>query len=390
VTQELLARPALSDVDAQVRVLHGRVCVGAGGGPEQTILSSAPYLAKHGVSVRAAYLHRAGDAEFEYVRSEASSRGTPLHAIVDRGPWSRRTLRKIEALCEAQAIDVWHGHDYKSNLIGLWLRRRLPLRLVTTVHGWVHRTRRTPLYFALDRWAISKYDQVVAVADDLAASCVRCGVDPRRLQTIENAFDPSRVRARAVKGRTVRSGRLRIVSVGRLSSEKGLDLLLDAVARLGDDGLDVCVTLAGVGDEESRLRKQVADLGLTDRVEFMGFVKDVADVLASADIFAMPSRREGLPQALIEAMAAGLPAVAARAGGVPEMIEDGANGILVECEDRAALHLGLRRLVVDPDLRARIGREAARRAGERFSYERRSRLLADVYRRAMASGGGES
>src|SRR5204863_7471061 len=131
----------------------------------------------------------------------------------------------------------------------------------------------------------------------------------------------------------------------------------------------ITLLVAGDGDERERVERRARELALpADRVRFLGFRRDVPRLLAASDFFVLPSRTEGLPLCLLEAMAQGLPAIATPVGGVPEVIEEGITGLLTPVEDPAALAEAIRRLAAEPALRARMGAAAQRRAAEEFSF----------------------
>ena len=121
-------------------VLHTRVVTDTGGGPDKTILLSAPFLAETNYWLAAAYMHPPDDAGFDEVKSRAKAVGCPLISVPDRGPLDQSVLRQMLAICKRFNVRIWHGHDYKSNLLGLTLRPFWPMKLVTTVHGWVKHT----------------------------------------------------------------------------------------------------------------------------------------------------------------------------------------------------------------------------------------------------------
>lgn len=157
----------------------------------------------------------------------------------------------------------------------------------------------------------------------------------------------------------------RLLFVGTYGERKGSSQLLDAVARTRADGLDVRLSLVGQEErsgEEQALRTRIRELGLDAHVEILPPVpaEELARHYAAADAFCLPSRREGLPMALLEAMAFGLPVVASRVGGIPEVVDD-ASGLLVEPGDVAALTAAIGRLASDPALRARLGNAARER-----------------------------
>src|SRR5262249_34841536 len=162
------------------------VVVGTGGGPEKTILNSPRFLTSGGYRMICAYMRAPGDRGFEQLRKKAEQRGAPLEPIDDRGPWDWKVVPSLLALCRRERVSIWHGHDSKSNALGLLLRRFWPMRLVTTVHGWVQQTRRTPLYYWIDRLCLPRCEQVICVSEDLHERCLACGVPPRRCALIEN------------------------------------------------------------------------------------------------------------------------------------------------------------------------------------------------------------
>src|SRR4029079_19578237 len=123
------------------------------------------------------------------IRASADRYRAPLISIPDRGPWDWRVVTELLALCRREKVSVWHGHAYKTNALGLLLKRFRPMRLVTTVHGWVQQTARTPLYYKIDRKCLPRYERVICVSDDLFEACVKDGVPAKNLVLIENAID---------------------------------------------------------------------------------------------------------------------------------------------------------------------------------------------------------
>jgi glycosyltransferase involved in cell wall biosynthesis len=158
-----------------------------------------------------------------------------------------------------------------------------------------------------------------------------------------------------------------IGSVGRLTHQKGLDLLIAALARIAAQ--DVDLLLVGVGEEQQRLQAQAAALGLADRVHLVGYRRDVPRLLGALDLYVHPARFEGMPNALLEAMAAGCPIVATAVDGNRELIEDGVHGWLVPPEDVEALSRAIDAALAAPTLAAQYGAAAQHRAEHVFSVE---------------------
>jgi len=372
-----------------ITVLDTRIVTGAGGGPEKTILNSPRFLRGSRYRALACYLRSPQDAGFSELRRRAAEKDCPLIEIDDSGPLSLSSLRRLAAVCRRYDVRVWHGHDYKTNLFGVLLRPRLGFRLVTTVHGWVQHTARTPLYYAIDRWTLPRHDQVIAVSHDLFDSCRQAGVSPKRLHLIQNAIDTDEFRrtcpAAAVPSRSgLPPGRLVIGAIGRLSEEKGFDLLITAFANLVRKGNDLELWIAGEGPERESLAAHAAATGYGTRIHLLGFQADPRDFFAAIDIFCLSSRREGLPNVVLEAMAMEVPVVATRCGGIDEFGRDGEDMLTVPAGAVEPLTNAIECLVHDAERRAVLARGARRRVENECSFRQRMERIIDVYDRLGA------
>ena len=365
-------------------VLHTRVVTGTGGGPEKTILNSPRFLIPSGYQLLCAYMHPPGDPGFAELRSKAAALGAPLEGIEDRGPWDLRVFTRLLALCRRERVTIWHAHDYKSNAFGLLLRRFWPMRLVTTVHGWVKLTRRTPFYYWLDRRLLRHYDRVICVSEDLKETCVASGVRADRCSVIENAIDAAQyVRRTPIEEAKRRAGfeprRLLIGTVGRLSEEKDFVGLIRAVDRLLDQGIDAGLVILGEGDQRPELEALVHSLGRQDRIRLLGYRPDTIDLYEAMDVFVLNSHREGFPNVLLEAMAMEVPAVATRIAGVPRLVQHQTNGLLVEPGNLDQLIECLKRLLSDPGLRMRLAAEGRRTVEGSYTFEARMAKVRAIY-----------
>lgn len=195
---------------------------------------------------------------------------------------------------------------------------------------------------------------------------VRMGVDVDR-------FPPS-----ADARRSRPAGPLRVLFVGRLVAEKAPDVLLRAVAAMT---VPVELVVAGQGPLAPDLEAQVSELGVTDRVRLIGPVgqDDLPDWYAWADVFCLPSRNEGVPVVLMEAMATELPVLTTRIAGIPELVQDGVTGLLVQPGDPVAVTRGLEALAADPGSRHRLGSAARVTVTRDFTPERNARVLTDLF-----------
>lgn len=365
-------------------VLDARVIVGLGGGPDKTILNSPRFLQGGRYRMICAYLRSPNDPGFARVRERALSWGAPLIEVDDHGAADIGVVRRMLAVCRRERVAIWHGHDYKTNLLGLLLRPFWPMRLVTTVHGWGHQTRRTSLYYAVDRLCLPRYERVLCVSDDLLARCRALDIADDRCLPLENGVDTSqfsrsRDRAHAKMMLGWPSDRLVIGAVGRLSSEKGFDLLVRAVDRLIASGHDVSLAIVGEGHERPRLEALIGTLGRGERVRLLGYQDNTVPLYEAFDVYALSSHREGLPNVVLEAMSMGLPVVATRIAGVPNLVRDGREGLLVEPGAIDDLTRALGSLMDDPALREGLGQAGRARVEADYSFAERMRRLCRVY-----------
>ena len=229
-------------------------------------------------------------------------------------------------------------------------------------------------------------DLIHCVSDDMRRTVEALGAPPERILVNRPAI-PTDV-FRPLRSREVAAaGPLRVLSVGRLHWAKGLDDGMRAVAQLHRAGQLAEYRIAGEGPERPKLTFLADQLGLRDRVSLLGAttIDEVVRLLEWADVLLLPSLSEGISNAVLEAMAAGLPVVTTAAGGMPEAVRDGEDGFVVPIGDVAAMGDRLERLAGDPDLRARLGRSGASHVDRDFALERQIGLFVDAYRR-IASG----
>lgn len=282
---------------------------------------------------------------------EARARGLAAHLVPQSGSYDRRLTARVRALLAEAAPAVVVGHDYKANLL---LRRtavKQGLPWVAVVHGYTAENLKVRLFERLDRRGLKRAAAVVVVAEQGMAQVLRAGVSAERVRLIRNGIDVDRVRAAAHAGRApvrralgLSGEHVVLLALGRLSPEKGHRALLEAWSRLPRHGVPPALAerlrllLVGDGAERAAL----AALAQGDaRVILAGWRDDPHACLGAADVFVLPSLREGLPLALLEAMAVGLPIVATSVGGVPEALEHGRVGAVVAPGDVHALAAAL-------------------------------------------------
>ena len=294
--------------------------------------------------------------------------GTPVETIRCRGRLDWRAVRKIREYLTRENIEIVHTHGYKANLYGYAAARPLGIPLVATCHNWPGRTFALRIYYWLDHIVLRRFDRVAVVSERVGQSLRHAGVAPERIFLIENGIDVS-LFANAAASCKEESTELRIGVVGRLAPEKGVEFFLRAAPGILQKHPLTKFFLVGDGPQRNKLQALVRDLHIDKDVIFTGTRQDMPNVYASIDIFVLPSLNEGLPLALLEAMAAGKSVVATRVGAIPSVIATNRTGLLVEPRDIVALQDSILRLIEDSDLRRRLGKAAQEAVALRYSSE---------------------
>lgn len=372
-------------------ILDARVLSGSGGGPDKTLINSPRFLDPLGYKMLCVYLHDPADHGFQTLKNKASQKNVELISVADHGATDWRVVPRMLEVCRQYKVDVWHGHDYKTNALGLVLKRFHPMRLITTLHGWVHHTGRTPLYYLIDRLTLRHYEKVICVSDDLVKACRKAGVPSSRTELLENGIDlGDYLRKRTPSEAREKLGyanRFTIGAAGRLSPEKGFDLLIKATDQLIKNGHDVQLLIAGEGVEKENLAKLIAETGQQERIQLLGYHSDLKTVYESMDAYALSSYREGLPNVLLEAMAMRVPIVSTAVNGIPRLISHGESGELIPAGSVPALVESLQRLITDATRREQYATAARKTVETRYSFAVRMGKLADIYHTMNIRGG---
>ena len=279
-----------------------------------------------------------------------------------------RQMRRFVHWCRSRHVRLVHACDFYANVFALPAATiaRVPVRIGSRRD--VTMPERSSGQRLLQRLSYQFAHRVIANSSAAADRVVEEGVQPWKVATIANGLDFDRF---AVRRQPSTSRRPRTVTtVANLRPGKGHDVLLKAAARLVRRVPDIRFRIVGDGPRRLDLERQAAALRISSHVEFLGHRTDVPDVLRDSEIFVLPSLMEASPNALIEAMAAGIPIVATRVGGIPEAIEHERSGILVPPGDDRALAAGIARLMKRPQIAARLADAARQSAASRFSFDR--------------------
>lgn len=317
----------------------------------------------------------------------ARRQGVTVETIPERGPFDLRVLRSLREIVDRVRPDIIQTHAVKSHFLArlAGLPHRAPW--VAFHHGYTWPTRKARLYNQLDRWSLPGAAQVLTVSEPFRAELVAFGVARDRIQIVHNAIPAEwgTLASEPNEGTELRRqaglpvGRQVILIVGRLSREKDHLTLLEAVNRLRRT-LDVHLVVVGDGPERSRIEQRTAELGLADRITLTGQQPSARPWYGLADVAVLSSLSEGSPNALLEAMATGVPTVATRVGGIPEIVTNEESALLVEPGNVAQMETAIRRLLTDSELAAALKKRSHELIAERHAPEARMQRLVSLYR----------
>ncbi len=333
------------------------------------------------------------------LEKELSHYGVPVQIFPEKDWSSIRIGTALWRYFDKKRFDIVHTHKYKDTILAApaahW--SGVP-HVVRTVHGLTEpfsgvNAWKMAFYESVERRVHQRYVQTLLAVSSEIERCLR------RTGAADVACIRNGIELNAMPSRSIRSAKRKafgvtddvclIGSVGRLTPVKGFPHLIKAVQILAEQGLCVKLWLVGDGTLNEELRRLAYDSGVAERVVMLGHREDTYELLQAMDMFVLPSLHEGIPMALLEAMAMGLPVIATRVGGIPEVIEDHVNGILVEPGDSCGLALMCRRLMHDAELSERLGQAARARVEEKFSSETMAAEVANVYRRLVGYAHGQ-
>ena len=325
-------------------------------------------------------------SEENALENSAREAGLDAYSIPEQGRFDTTVMTGLRNIVDKLRPDILESRNVKSHFFVrlLGLHKRYPW--VAWNHGYTATNQMDRAYNLLDYWSLRGAFRVVTVCRPFVDRLVSQGVKRDKVAILHNYVKPfERPPQEAVRDvrRTLGLDETEavILCAGRLSGEKGHADLLAATAMLTRMGKlpPFRVVIAGKGPERDALLQQAKTLGVTDKVAFVGFQRNMAPYFAMANAMALPSHSEGSPNVVLEAMAAGLPIAATCVGGVPEILLDGQTALMVPARDPAAMSAAISKLLTDSELSRRLGQAAREEALNRYTLGSYRRKLVAFY-----------
>lgn len=365
--------------DPDIRVLHIDSEKGWRGGQQQAV-----YLIErmYNMGFATAMVSKPGSAMESYCRDN----GLPFYPVSMHGELDFTAGYRIAGLCRKHGFNILHLHSAHALATGLWARmfyKKIRLIAVRRVDFPIKKNR-----FSRFKYTTSLLDKIVCISHGIKKVLLNDGIEDEMLVTIHSGVDLKKFDEVDVSddfGKTVGvpDGHLIVGTVAAMADHKDYPNLLRAAAKIIENHDNVTFCAVGNGPEEEAVQSLAKELGLGSRFIFTGFRKDVGRFLKIFDIFVLASYLEGLGTSILDAQAVGLPVVACRTGGIPEIVYDGENGCLVPPRDSEALAYAISDLVDHPEKRKAYG-EKALETVQSFSIEQTVEKNISLYKQILS------
>ena len=300
-------------------------------------------------------------------------------------------VKELTRLFREKQIDIALLHGHKARMVGYWAARRNRIPCVGVSRGWTTENWRIKVYNRLDKWMLRRMDHVVCVSQGQADKVILAGTPKERITVIHNAIRTDRFRELSPPEFRQKLERLFPVTpkfllgdAGRLSPEKGFDVLIAATAQLVKEGLPVGLVIFGEGFLREPLQKQIDALGVSDSVRLAGYTEELDQFMPHFDVFVQSSHTEGLPNVLLEAMAARTAVVATEVGGTNEVVVEGETGLMVPPNQADRLADAIRAILQNDSLRRLMGENGRKRVEEHFTFEAQAENYWELFRKLTA------
>ncbi|MDR1385586.1 MAG: glycosyltransferase family 4 protein [Planctomycetaceae bacterium] len=313
---------------------------------------------------------------------KAASEGFETLELIHDFPYLLKARRELKREALVRKIDVIIPHGHKPRCIALMVKRLLKIPVVTVSRGWTDENFMIRFYNRMDRLFHRWCDHVITVSESQTKKVIRFGTPSNRVTVIRNAIRTERFSSipnpadrETLELMLPAKKAFLLGAAGRFSPEKGYNLLIDAMKMIRERNFSAGLIIFGEGFLRESYQKQITELGLQDSVQLPGFTNELDKFLPHFDLFLQSSYTEGLPNVLLESMAAQTPVVATAVGGTAETVEDGVTGLLIPSGNAEPIADAVCRLLSTPEKLPQMGQAGKSRVEQYFTFEHQ----ADAY-----------
>jgi len=361
------------------------------GGPEKQIIEHLKRLNHvHYQGILASFIEKDNPNK---TLEQANAIGLRNHGIPMSGPIDITALFNLIGLLDQEKADLLCTHGYKATIMGWWAGKRIGVPVVAFSRGYTAENLKVAFYEWFERRVLGRVNGIIFVSEGQRKRLEHLGISGQRSWVVHNAIsvdwfrisENETVRKEIFRRLHIPEGTAMIVSAGRLSPEKGHRFLVEAVGMLWGIINNTHFVFCGDGPCQKELERQSKELGISKICHFVGFRHDLKEIFQAMDLFVLPSLTEGLPNVVLEAFACAKPVVATNVGGVPEIVEDGINGILVQKESPDLLAEAIKQCLIDPGKRRSMGEAGYQKVRKEFTFESQTQKLEAIYNEVLNS-----
>ena len=350
------------------------------GGPERQLIELAKTFRYENRAVETVFASFAEDGNAKPFLDEAAKAGFESIMLQNDMPHLWAAAKELARLFHDKQINIAFFNGYKARTVGYYAARKNRIPCIGVSRGWTMEDLKIAVYTWLDKRMHRLMDHVVCVSQGQADKVIRSGTPKKRITVIHNSIrterfstercaDISPVYRQKLEQIFPAAPKFILGDAGRLSPEKGFDLLITATANLVKEGISCGLVIFGEGFLREQLQRQIDALGVSDYVRLGGFTDELDQFMPHFDVFIQSSHTEGMPNVLLEAMAARTAVVATEVGGTNELVVEGETGLMVPPNLPNRLTDAIRTVLQDDSLRRRMGENGRMRVEENFTFE---------------------
>lgn len=354
------------------------------GGPGRGILQLMKYMESVPISYVLCTFSRSA-LKYGELYEEGLRRGAKQALLRQRFCFDPTPIWQLINLIRNEGYNLIQSHGYKGHLIALFASRFTSIPWIAFNHGWTAENLKVKFYHSLDKYVLRFADIVVAVSPQLFKLCQSIRGPGRRTEKLTNAVDsaelPRRLGRKGIRSaHKISDDTLLIGCFGRLSPEKGQELLINAFAKALKTKPNMRLITLGDGVSKESLIKLCSYLGISSSVSFEPYTANIRDYYEAIDLLVLPSRSEGLPNVVLEAMSLGVPVLATDVGGLSTIIQNGLNGFLIKPNSSEDLSQAILYALKDPERLRQVGLKGKHSIDKGLSPDKRSQKIVEWYR----------
>jgi len=358
------------------------------GGPGKTIIETFSHIDKDLFSISIGVFRTRKETNETPFILEAKRRGIAVHEIRSRNQYDPAIIREIVTLIRKNKIDILHTHEPKSDICGFLAATICRIPVVTTMHGWIANGRKQHFYTKIDKKLARYFDRVIVVNNAMRDILIKEGVSPDIISVLHNCIVTENYYKDGKTGYISQSIGKELPSpvigtLGRLSPEKGHADFIEAAAIVLAQGFEARFVIVGDGPEKAKIEKMISEKGLENSVILAGYLRDPRRVLQDFDLMVLPSHTEGLPNVILEALMMEVPVISTAVGGVPDIIRDCQEGVLIQPGDPGKMARTIMNFLDDPVILGRMALKGKKIVENRFDFKVRTLKLEKIYKKMM-------